>query len=264
MKMRVAKLRERNQEEKRVQRRIEHAGKLLADRTLPVFDHLDQVHILAHANNMGAELMDYLQQCEEYIRENLITSGIETEEMLEELITELLGQLPAPRRTGRGIANAVGTLEKVMGKFTSMTDHIIQHGIELDEDIIEHQNSMQALYSRVLTVIDAAAIQEKWEAAESNKMRGQVKEAHSRTMSIINHAKKQKKMELAAVKARRRETQVESLIGDIDASIGSTGILTERVASEVEETAAKLTQEASLLDREIDKVAHNIIIILAK
>ena len=74
-------------------------------------------------------------------------------------------------------------------------------------------------------------------------------------MSIINHAKKQKKMELAAVKARRRETQVESLIGDIDASIGSTGILTERVASEVEETAAKLTQEASLLDKEIDEVA---------
>ena len=53
-------------------------------------------------SNMGAEPMDYLQQCEEYIRENLITSGIETEEMLEELITELLEKLPAPRRIRTG------------------------------------------------------------------------------------------------------------------------------------------------------------------
>ena len=60
---------------------------------------------------------------------------------------------------------------------------------------------------------------------------------------------------MATAKTARRETQVTSLIGNIDASIGSTGILTERVASEVEEAAAKLTQEASLLDKEIDEIA---------
>ena len=114
---------------------------------------------------------------------------------------------------------------------------------------------MQVLYSRVITVMDAAAIQEKWEVAETNKMKGQIKEVHSRATSIIQYAKKQKQKELAMAKTTRRETQVTSLIGNIDASIGPTGILTERVASEVEDTAAKLTQEASLLDKEIDEVA---------
>ena len=99
LKMRAAAIRQRDQEEKRRQQRTDYASKLLADRTLPIFDHQDQIHILAYANNMGAEPMDYLQQCEEYIRENITTSGVVTEEMLEELITELMDDLPAPRKT---------------------------------------------------------------------------------------------------------------------------------------------------------------------
>ena len=255
LKMRAAELRQREQQDRRLRQRADYAGKLLTDRSLPVFDQQDQIHILAHANNMGAEPMDYIQQCEDYVRENISTSGVVTEAMLEELITELMDNLPTPRRTTRVITDAKGTLEKVMEKFTGLTSQLISQGIELDEDLVEYQNSMQVLYSRLITVMDAAAIQEKWEVAETNKMKGQVKEVHSRATSILNQAKKQKKIEMDAAKTTRRETQVTSLIGDIDASIGSTGILTERVASEVEETAAKLTQEASLLDKEIDEIA---------
>ena len=142
-----------------------------------------------------------------------------------------------------------------MNKFTGLTTQLIDHGIDVNEDLVEYQNSMQVLYSRVITVMDAAAIQEKWEAAELNKMKGQIKEIHSRATSILKYAKKQKQMEMAMAKTARRETQVTSLIGDIDASIGSAGIHTERAASEVEEAAAKLTQEASLLDKEIDEIA---------
>ena len=249
LKMKAAENRQRELLDRRVRQREEYAGKLLADRSLPAFDQTDVIHILAHANNVGAEPMDYLQQCEEYIRENIDTGSVVTESMVEELVTELMDKLPRPRN------DAKGTLEKVMEKFTSLTSQLIEHGVDTSENLIEYQNSMQVLYSRVLTVMDAAAIQEKWEAAETNKMKGQVKEVHSRATSILTFAKKQKQRELAIAKTARRETQVASLIGDIDASIGPTGILTERVASEVEDTAAQLTQEASLLDKEIDEVA---------
>ena len=78
LKMRAAELRQRDQQDRRIRQRVEYAGKLLADWSLAVFDQQDQIHILAHANNMGAEPMDYLQQCEDYVRENISTSGVVT------------------------------------------------------------------------------------------------------------------------------------------------------------------------------------------
>ena len=74
------------------------------------------MHPIAHANNVGAEPMDYLQQCEEYIRENIDTGSVVTESMVEELVTELMDKLPPPRKTARVIVDAKGTLEKVMEK----------------------------------------------------------------------------------------------------------------------------------------------------
>ena len=121
LKMRAAELRQREQKERRIRQREEYASKLLADRSLAVFDQQDQIHILAHANNMGAEPMDYLPQCEEHIRENINMDIVVTETMLEEMITELMDKLPLPRKTARAIVDAKGTLEKVMGKFTSLT-----------------------------------------------------------------------------------------------------------------------------------------------
>ena len=72
-----------------------------------------------------------------------------------------------------------------MENFTSLTSQLIEHGVDTSENLIEYQNSMQVLYSRVITVMEAAAIQEKWEVAETNKMKGQVKEVHSRATSIL-------------------------------------------------------------------------------
>ena len=184
LKMRAAELRQREQQERRIRQRKEYAGKLLADPSLGVFDQTDQIHILA----TGAEPMDYLQQCEEYIRENIHTTSTITETMLEEMITEM-DDLPQPRKTTRAITDAKGTLEKVMNKFSGLTSQLIDHGVDLNEDLVEYQNSMQVLYSRVITVMDAAAIQEKWEAAEWNKMKGQIKEVHSRATSILKHAR---------------------------------------------------------------------------
>ena len=71
LKMKAAELRQRELLERRIRQREEYAGKFLSDRSLPAFDQTDVIHILAHANNMGAEPMDYLQQCEEYIGENI-------------------------------------------------------------------------------------------------------------------------------------------------------------------------------------------------
>ena len=176
LKMRAAELRQREQLEMRARQREEYAGKFLADRSLPVFDQADVIHILAHANNMGAEPMDYMQQCEEYIGEYIDTTAMVTRSMVEEMVTELMDKLPTPRKTARVIVDAKNSLEKVMEKFTSLTSQLIEHGVDTSENLIEYQNLMQVLYSRVLTVMDAAAIQEKWEAAETNKMKGQVKE----------------------------------------------------------------------------------------
>ena len=161
LKMRAAELRQRELLDRRIRQREEYAGKILADRSLPVFDQQDLIHILAHANNMGAEPMDYLQQCEEYVRESIATGSIVTESMVEELVTELMDKLPTPRKTARVIVDAKNTLEKVMEKFRSLTSQLIEHGIDTSENLVEYQNSMQVLYSRVITIIDAAAIQEK-------------------------------------------------------------------------------------------------------
>ena len=97
LKMRAAELRQRELQDRRIRQREEYAGKVLADWSLAVFDRTDQVHILAHANSMGAEPMDYLQQCEEVIR-GAINLDV-TDSMLEQMITELMDDLPQPRKT---------------------------------------------------------------------------------------------------------------------------------------------------------------------
>ena len=185
----------------------------------------------------------------------IAVTGEMSDAMMEEMIENLMTHMPPPRKTSRNIPNAKEALEKVMERFKMMTNQLLKEGISVEEDLVEHQNSLQALYSRILTVLDAAAVQQKWEADELTRLKGQVKYTHSRSVFVIKEAKKKKQLALAKIKASRRESQVAMLIGNLDQAIGTNGITTEKTATKVEETAAKLWQEASLLDKEIDKVA---------
>ena len=60
-----------------------------------------------------------------------------------------------------------------------MVDDIVTFGVDPEEDLVAHQESLQALYVKNISTLEGASIKEKWVAAELTKLKGQVKEAHS-------------------------------------------------------------------------------------
>ena len=65
-----------------------------------------------------------------------------------------------------------------------------------------------SLRRTLLSSLEGAAIKEKWAGAELNKLKGQVKEAHSRANSVIKQAKKDKLKRIAKSKIDRKENRV--------------------------------------------------------
>ena len=75
-------------------------GRYLEDRRLSVFSNDDKVTIMAHANSLGCDAVDYLQQCEEHIK--VLMEGDVSEIDMLNTVEKMLHELPVPRRTARG------------------------------------------------------------------------------------------------------------------------------------------------------------------
>ena len=67
---------------------------------MSVFSNDDKVTIMAHANSLGCDAVDYLQQCEEHIK--VLMEGDVSEIDMLNTVEKMLHELPVPRRTARG------------------------------------------------------------------------------------------------------------------------------------------------------------------
>ena len=116
------------------------------------------------------------------------------------------------------------------------------------------QESLQALYVKNISTLEGASIKENWAAAELSKLKGQVKEAHTRANSVIKQAKKEKMKMIAKNKIDRKENRVYNLIENVDESLHKKVNL-EETAVFVESVGGFLNSEARDLDTDIDDLA---------
>ena len=222
----------------------------LGDRNLSIFSNDDKVTIMAHANALGADAVDYLQQCEEHIR--ILLQGDESDLDMLNTVEKMLSELPEPRKTARGSMDfSSEAVARVGTQFLTMVEDITTLGIDLEEDLVALQDSLQALYVKNISTLEGAAIKENWASAELNKLKGQVKEAHSRANSIIKQAKKDKMKRLAKSKIDRRENRVYNLIENVDETV-SRKVNSEETCVFVESIGNLLNEEARDLDTSID------------
>ena len=70
-------------------------GRYLEDRNLSVFSNDDKVTLMAHANSLGCDAVDYLQQCEEHIK--ILMEGDVSDMDMMNTIEKMLQELPAPQ-----------------------------------------------------------------------------------------------------------------------------------------------------------------------
>ena len=122
-------------------------GWYLQDRRLSAFSNDDKVAILAHAKAkaLGSDAVDYLQQCEEHVKV-LMEEDVSEIDMLNTM-EKMLNEMPAPRKTARGSTEySSDTVDRVGTQFLTMVDDIVSFGVDPEEDLVAHQESLQALY----------------------------------------------------------------------------------------------------------------------
>ena len=104
-----------------------------------------------------------------------------------------------------------------------------------------------------IAIFEGCSIKEKWAVAELVKLKGGVKEAHSRAYSVIKQAKKDKMKATARNRVVRRENRVHDLIDTVDASVNKVN--SEESAVFVEGVGGQLTTEVHILNTEIEELA---------
>ena len=149
---------------------------------------------------------------------------------------KMLNELPVPRKIARGSTDySSEAVDRVGTQFLTMVDDIVTFGVDPEEDLVALQESLQALYVKNISTLEGASIKENWAGAELTKLKGKVKEAHSRANCVIKQAKKDKMKALAKNKIDRKETRVYNLIYNVD-------VLASKVNSE--ETVVFVESEA--------------------
>ena len=215
-----------------------------------MFSNDDKVTLMAHANSMGCDAVDYLQQCEEHIK--ILMQGDASDLDMLNTVEKMLQELPEPRRAARGsIDYSSDADERVGTQFLTMVEDITPLGIDLEEDLVALQDSLQAPYVKNIATLEGAAIKENWATAELTKLKGQVKEAHSRANSIIKQAKKDKLKRIAKSKIDRKENRVYDLIENVEVTV-SKKVNSEEACVFVENISNLLNEEVRDLDTGID------------
>ena len=167
---------------------------------------------------------------------------------------KMLNELPVPRKTARGSTDySQEAVDRVGTQFITMVDDIVTFDVDPEEDLVALQESLQALYVKNISVLEGASIKEKWAMAELTKLKGKVKDAHSRAYFVIKQAKKEKMKALAKSKIDRKETRVYNLIDNVDTTANKVN--SEDSAVSVESVGGLLNSEVHILDTEIDNLA---------
>ena len=192
-------------------------GRFLQDRRLSVFSNNDKVAIMAHANAVGSVAVNYLQQCEEHVK--ILFNGDASKIDMLNTMEKMLNKLPVPHKTALGSTDySSEAVDRVGTQFLTMVDDIVTFGVDPEENLVALQESLQALYVKNISTLEGASIKENWAGAELTKLKGKVKEAHSRAYCVIKQAKKDKMKALAMNKIDRKETRVYNLIDNMDVS----------------------------------------------
>ena len=195
-------------------------GRYLQDRRLSVFSNDDKVAIMAHANSLGSDTVDYLQQCEEHVKVFMEEDASKID-MLN-TTKKMLNEMSAPRKMARGSMDCSSeAVARIGTQFLTMVEDIVTIGVDPEEDLVALQESLQALYVKNIGTLEGAAIKENWAAAKLTMLKGQVKEAHSRASCVIKQANKDKMKMLAKNKIDRKEKRVYNLIDNVDKSISN-------------------------------------------
>ena len=167
----------------------------------------------------------------------------------------MLHELPVPHRTARGSMDCSSeAVARIGTQFLTMVEDIVTYGVDPEEDLVARQESLQALYVKNISTLEGAAVKENWARAELSKLKGQVKEAHSRANSVIKQAKKEKMKMIAKNKIDRKESRVYNLIENVDKSLNNK-VNSEETAVFVESVRGLLNSEARDLDTDIDDLA---------
>ena len=99
-------------------------GRYLEDRRLSVFSNDDKVAIMAHANSLGSDAVNYLQQCEEHIK--ILMEGDVSEIDMLNTMEKMLHEMPAPRRTARGSMDCSSeAVARIGTQFLTMVEDIV-------------------------------------------------------------------------------------------------------------------------------------------
>ena len=150
-------------------------GRYLQERRLSVFSNDDKVAIMAHANFLGSDAVDYLQQCEEHVKV-LMEEDVSEIDMLNTM-EKMLNEMPALRKTARGSTDySSDAVTKIGTQFLTMhVEDIVTIGVDPEEDLVALQESLQALYVKNINTLEGAAIKENWDQAQRAGQRGSLK-----------------------------------------------------------------------------------------
>ena len=84
-----------------------------------MFSNDDKVTIMAHANAVGSDAVDYLQQCEENVK--ILFNADASEIDMLNTMEKMLNELPVPRKTARGSTDYIQeAVDKVGSQFVNM------------------------------------------------------------------------------------------------------------------------------------------------
>ena len=122
-----------------------------------MFSNDDKVTLMAHANSMGSDAVDYLQQCEEHIK--ILMQGDASDLDMMNTVEKMLQELPEPRRAARGSVDySSDAVVRVGTQFLTMVEDITTLGIDLEPDLVALQDSLQALYVKNINTLEGAAV----------------------------------------------------------------------------------------------------------
>ena len=94
-------------------------GRYLQDRRLSVFSNDDKVAIMAHANSLGSDAVDYLQQCEEHVK--VLFEGDLSEIDMMNTLEKMFNELLAARKTACSSTDySQEAVDKVGSQFVNM------------------------------------------------------------------------------------------------------------------------------------------------
>ena len=89
-----------------------------------MFSNDDKVAIMAHANSLGSDSVDYLQQYEEHIK--ILMEGDVSEIDMLNTMEKMLHEMPAPRRTARGSMDCSSeAVARIGTQFLTMVEDIV-------------------------------------------------------------------------------------------------------------------------------------------